>query len=57
MINWKIPLPVDLSKQYDVVKRMLLKENVYNAKVRDMEDKIPDITNLAANTTLNAKTN
>ena len=57
MINWKIPLPVDLSKQYDVVKSMLLKENVYNAKVRDMEDKIPDITNLAANTTLNAKTN
>ena len=57
MINWKIPLPVDLSKQYDVVKRMLLKENVYNAKVREMQDKIPDITNLAANTTLNAKTN
>ena len=36
---------------------MLLKENVWNAIVKDMEDKIADIINLAANITLNAKTN
>ena len=37
-----VPVPVDLSKLSDVVKK-------------DVEDKIPDITNLATNTTLNAK--
>ena len=35
---------------------MLLKD-VYNAKIKNIEDKIPDITNLATNTTLNAKIN
>ena len=34
---------------------ILLKKNVYNAKIKNIEDKIPDITNLAINTTLNAK--
>ena len=28
---------------------------VYNAKFKNIEDKIPDVTNLATNTTLNAK--
>ena len=41
---------------------MLLKKDVYNAKIKDIDDKIPDITNLllflpTTNTTLNAKTN
>ena len=35
---------------------MLLKD-VYNAKMKDIEDKIPDNTDLATNTTLNAKIN
>ena len=35
---------------------MLLKD-VYNAKIKNIEDKIPDITNLATSTTLNAKIN
>ena len=35
---------------------MLLK-NVYNAKVKDIEDKVPDITNLATGTTADAKIN
>ena len=39
-----VPVPVDLRKLSDVVKN-------------DIEDKIPDITNLATNTTLNAKIN
>ena len=33
---------------------MLLKD-VYNAKIKNIEDKIPDITNLATNASLNAK--
>ena len=34
---------------------MSLKKDVYNAKNKNIEDKIPDITNLATNTTLNVK--
>ena len=30
---------------------MLLKKDVYNAKIKDIEDKISDINNLATNTT------
>ena len=36
---------------------MLLKKDVYNAKIKNIEYKIPDITNLATNVSLNAKTN
>ena len=36
---------------------MLLKKDVYNAKIKDIEDKIPDIIKLATNTTPNAKLN
>ena len=42
-------VPVNLSKLSDVVKNY--------AKIKDIEDKIPDTTNLATNTTLNAKRN
>ena len=52
-----VPVPVDLSKLSDVVKNDVVKKDVYNAKIKDIEDKIPDITNLATNTTLNTKTN
>ena len=51
------PVPVDLSKLGDVIKMILLKKDVYNAKIKNIEDKIPDITNLATNTSLNAKIN
>ena len=44
-----------LSKLGDAVKNDFVKKNVYNAKIKNIEDKIPDITNLAINTTLNAK--
>ena len=30
---------------------------IYNANIKDIEDKVPDITNLATDTTLNAKIN
>ena len=36
---------------------MSLKKDVYYDKIKNIEDKIPDITNLATKTSLNAKTN
>ena len=50
-----VPAPVDLSQLSDVVKNDVVKKDVYDAKIKNTEDKIPDITNLATNTTLNAK--
>ena len=35
----------------------VVKEDAFNAKIKNIEDKIPNITNLATNTTLNAKIN
>ena len=52
-----VPVPVDLSKLNNVVKKDVVKKDVYNAKIKDIEDKMPNITNLATNTTLNAKIN
>ena len=49
--------PVDLSKLSNVVKNEVVKKTEYNAKIKNIEDKIPDITNLATKTTLNAKIN
>ena len=56
-IDKLVPLSVDLSKLSDVVKNDVVKKDVYNAKIKDIEDKIPNITNLATSTTLNAKIN
>ena len=50
-----IPVAVDLSKLSNVVKNDVVKKHVYNAKIKNLEDKIPDVTNSAINTTLNAK--
>ena len=52
-----VPVPVDLSKLSDVVKNDVVEKDVYNAKMKNIEDKISDITNLATKTTLNANTN
>ena len=52
-----VPVPVDLSKLSDVVKNDVVKKDAYNAEIKNIEDKIADIINLAANTTLNAKIN
>ena len=35
----------------------VVKKDVYNAKVKNIEDKTPDITNLATKTTFSAKIN
>ena len=45
---------VDLSKLSNIVKNDVLNKDIYNCKVKNIEDKIPDITNLATETTLNA---
>ena len=52
-----VSVSIDLSKLSDLVKNDVVKKDVYNAKIKDIEDKIPNITNLATNTTLNAKIN
>ena len=52
-----VPVPVDLSKLSDVVKNDVIKKDVYNAKIKNTEDQIPTITNLATKTALNAVEN
>ena len=56
-IDKLVPVPTDLSKPSDVVKNDVVKKDVYNAKIKNIANKIPDITNLATKTTLNAKVN
>ena len=34
-----VPVPVDLSKLSDVVKHDVVKKDVYNAKIKNIEDK------------------
>ena len=50
-----VPLSVDLSKLSNVIKNDVVKKDVYNGQIKDIEDKTPDITSLATNTALNAK--
>ena len=50
-----VPVPADVSKLSDAVKNDVVKKAAYNANIKNIEDKIPDITNLAINTTLNTK--
>ena len=52
-----VPVPIDLNKISHVVKNDVVKKDVNNAKIKNIEDKIPDITNLAAKTSLNTKIN
>ena len=49
--------PVDLSKLSHVVKNDVVKEDVYHANIKNIEDKIPDITNLATKATRDVKIN
>ena len=56
-VNKLVPSPVNLSKLSNVVKNDVVKKDVYTAMIKNIEDKIPDITKLATNTTLSAKIN
>ena len=46
-----VHVPVDLSKN------VVVKKDLYNVKIKGIENKIPDITNVTTNTTLNVKIN
>ena len=52
-----VPAPVDLSKLSDILKHDVVKKDVHNAKIKNIEDKLPDITNLSTNITRDAKIN
>ena len=47
----------DLSKLSNAVKIDFVKKDAFDDKVKNIEDKIPDITNLSTNASLNAKIN
>ena len=44
-VDKQVLVPVDLSKLSDVVKNDAAKKDLYNAKIKNIEDKFPDITN------------
>ena len=48
---------VDLNELRGTVKNGVVKKYVYNVKIKDIENKTPDVNNLATNTTLNANIN
>ena len=52
-----VPVLLDLSKLSYVVKNDFVKKDVYNAMIKNIKYKLPDITNLAANASQNAKIN
>ena len=56
-VDKSIPVPVDLSKVSYVVKKDVVKKDVYNAKIKNIVDKTPSIINVATKTTLNATEN
>ena len=56
-IDKLVPVPVDLSKLSDVIKNDVVKKTDYNAKITEIENKIPGISNLAAKTALNTLEN
>ena len=43
-IDILVPVPVDLSKLSNIVKNDVVKNTECNAKIKSVEDKIPDIT-------------
>ena len=52
-----LPVIADFGKLSHVVKNDVVKIDVYNTKIKNIEVKISDVGNLATNTTLNAETN
>ena len=47
--------PADSSKLSDVAENAVVKRDVCDATITNIEDKMPDITNLATNTSLYGK--
>ena len=48
-----MPVPTDLSKLRNIVKIDVTKKIDYNSKITEIENKIPDISNVATKTALN----
>ena len=46
-----------LSQLSNLAKNVVVKKTEFNANIKYIEDKIPDITNLAAKTIVNTKIN
>ena len=55
-INWEVLLLAKLGKTVFTVE-FLTVANTPNTKIKNIEDKVPDITNLATNASLHAKIN
>ena len=53
-IDKLLPALIFLSKLSDVVEYDVVKKDVHNAKIKNIKDKIPDITDLAPTTALTA---
>ena len=51
------PVAAVLSKLSNVVNNEVVKKTEYDAKIKNNEDKMPDISNLATKTNLNTKIN
>ena len=56
-IDKLVPVPTEFSKLSNVVKNDVIKKTDYNSKITKIENKIPDISNLATKTTLNTVEN
>ena len=56
-IDKLVPVPTDLSKLSNVVKNDVIKKTDYIAKITEIENKIPKISNLATKTALNTVEN
>ena len=54
-VDTLVAVLLDSSKLSDVVKNDVLKKDVYTAKIKNIEDKIPDIITLATDTSLSSK--
>ena len=50
-------VPVDLNQLSDAVKNDVVKKTEYNAKIKNIEDEMSDITNLATTAAPNFKIN
>ena len=56
-IDKLVSVPTDLSKLSNVIKNEVVKKTKYNVKIKKIEDKIPDISNIATKTILDTKIN
>ena len=56
-IDELMAVPIDLSKLSNLVKNEVAKKTEYDAKIKSIEDKIPDISDLATKSNLNTKIN